>query len=473
MKVLFVASECAPFVKTGGLADVVGALPRALAAEGVEARVMLPAYGALRPLLEGAERVAAPEGLDGRLPVFARRAEGLDLLLLDSPGLYARQGGPYADAAGADWPDNAWRFAALARAAASLAREGAGGWRPDLVHAHDWQAGLTPAYLRFEGGPPSLITVHNMAFQGRFPGELVEALRLPWSGWRLDGFEYHGGVGFLKAGLVYADRIATVSPTYARELAGAAGMGLEGVIAARRGEVAGIVNGVDLDVWNPGADPHLPAPYSADRAEGKAQARAALCRALGIEPGDGPIFGLVSRLTWQKGCDLLLAALPRLLARGGSLAALGSGEPALEAAFRDAAGAHRSRVGLRLGYDEGLAHLIQAGADALLVPSRFEPCGLTQLYALRYGSPPVAARVGGLADTIVDANEAALSTGAGDGFLFSPVETAALADALDRACDAWGDKALWAGLMRRGMTRDVSWRHSAAAYAALYREIAR
>lgn len=472
MKVLFAVSECAPFVKTGGLADVAGALPKALAAQGVEARVLMPAYPGLAGL-KGARPVAEMEG--GRL--LAVKAEGLSLLLLDCPGLFDRPGGPYLGPDGKDWIDNPFRFAALSRAAARVAREGPGGWRPDVLHVHDWQTALAPLYMRQSAAGraiPSVLTIHNIAFQGVFPAALIGALGLDPAGFTPSGYEYYGQVGFLKAGLVSADRITTVSPTYARELTQASfGMGLEGVIAARRADLEGVLNGVDLDVWNPADDPHLAAPFTAATIADRAGNRAALAARFGLDArDDAPLFGLVGRLTRQKGIDLLLEALPRLLARGASLALLGTGDADMEAAFRAAATAHPGRVGAVIGYAEGLAHLMQGGADVILVPSRFEPCGLTQLYALRYGAAPLVARTGGLADTVIDANEAAIMAGCANGFQFAPVEAAALADALDRACDAFADRALWGRIMANAMAAEVGWGASAARYAALYAHLA-
>ena len=475
MNVLFAVSECAPFVKTGGLADVAGALPKALMARGVSVKVLLPAYAAVTPLLDRAELVGEVFGVDGTARLFALTAEGLDLLLVDAPHLYRRPGGPYITEAGVDWPDNHFRFATLSRIAANIARDGVGGWTVDVLHVHDWQTALAPAYLRLDGrgGPPSVITIHNMAFQGVFPSASVDALALPRHGFHPEGYEYWGQIGFLKAGLVYADRITTVSPTYARELATAEfGMGLQGLIAARRADLLGVLNGVDLDVWNPETDPHLPANYSARRLRGKAQCKAALAAHFGLEPTPhAPLFGIVSRLTRQKGIHLLLSVLPRLLSRGATLAVLGAGDHDLEQAFRSAATAYPQRVGVQIGYNERLAHLLQAGADSILVPSRFEPCGLTQLYALRYGSPPVVARTGGLADTVVDANDAAVRTGCATGFQFAPIAAGLLGDALDRACDAYADPAGWTTLVRRAMKHPVGWEVSAARYANVYREL--
>ena len=476
MKVLFVASECVPFVKTGGLADVVGALPGALSAEGVEARVLLPAYPAVK---EALSETADIEDF-GRLPggrgrLIAGTAEGLDVLALDMPRLYQRPGNPYLGPDGKDWPDNHLRYGALCRAAARIATGGLDGWLPDIVHVHDWQAGLVPAYLKLGSAkaPPSLITIHNIAFQGLFPASTLVPLGLPERAFHPDGIEYFGQVGFLKAGLIYADRITTVSPTYARELASPEfGMGLEGVIAHRRADLSGILNGIDLDVWNPESDPEIAAPYSVKKLAAKAKNGKDLAQRFGLESNaTGPLFCVVSRLTRQKGLDLLLEALPRLLARGARLALLGSGDADLETAFQAAAREFPGRIGVVIGYDEQLSHLMQAGSDAILVPSRFEPCGLTQLYGLRYGTLPVVARTGGLADTVIDANEAALQAGVATGFQFSPIAAASLADAIDRTCDAFADRKLWTAMMRRAMRHPVGWETSADAYARIYAEL--
>ena len=476
MKVLSVASECAPFVKTGGLADVVGALPGALAASGVEMRVLMPGYPALKAALAGdteARDVARLPG--GRARLVSARAAGVDVMALDSPRLFDRPGNPYLGPDGRDWPDNHLRYGALCRLAARIAAEGAGGWRPDVVHLHDWQAGLAAAWLKLgrRPAPPVLLTIHNIAFQGLFAPETMTPLGLPKAGFHPEGFEYFGQVGFLKAGLVYADRITTVSPTYARELTRPEfGMGLEGVVASRRAALRGILNGIDLAVWNPENDPHIAACYSAGRPARKARNRAALAPRFGLDTGTrGPLFCVVSRLTRQKGLDLLLEVLPRLLARGAALALLGSGDPDLEGAFQAAAEDNPGRIGVVIGWDEPLSHLVQAGSDAILVPSRFEPCGLTQLCGLRYGTVPVVARTGGLADTVIDANEAALRAGVATGFQFSPGAAAPLADAVDRACDAFADKKRWSAIVRRAMRHPVGWEASAEAYAGMYSEL--
>lgn len=482
MEVLGVASECFPLVKTGGLADVMGALPPAMAPLGCRLRTLLPAYPKVTDALPDAVPAATiPDlfGGDARL-LEAEGPGGLALLLLDAPHLYARPGGPYHDPAGADWPDNWRRFAALAWAAREIGLGLLEGWRPEIVHAHDWQAGLAPAYLALAasdgaGGPrpATVMTVHNLAFQGQVDPALLTALRLPPESFAIDGVEYYGSIGFLKAGLFYADRLTTVSPTYAREIRTAeGGMGLGGLLRMRGGDLEGIRNGIDERVWDPAHDPHLPAAYGADSLDGKAACKAALQRRLRLdERPEALVLGVVSRLGHQKGLDLLPGLLPWLMERGCQLALLGAGDPALEAAFAAAALAHPGRIGFVQGYDEPLAHLIQAGSDAILVPSRFEPCGLTQLCAQRYGSLPLVARVGGLADTVIDANDAALADGVATGLHFYPVTAEALAEGLDRLLRLWSRPAAWRTVQTRAMTRDVGWSQPARQYRELYRTL--
>lgn len=471
MRVLSVASEVAPFVKTGGLADVAGALPKALAAEGVEMRTLTPRYPALAAL--GGAPVAALDLPGGPARVLLAEAAGLRLYLLDAPGLFDRPGGPYLDPEGRDWGDNALRFGALSRAAALLGAGADPDWPADVVHAHDWQAGLTPTYLRALGGPRAVMTIHNVAFQGRFGRDVIGPLGLPPERFTTDGYEFWGDVSFLKAGLADAAKITTVSPTYASELLTPGfGHGLDGLLRARAADLSGIVNGIDEEAWNPETDPALPARYSARAPGGKAACRAALEAEFGLEPGAGPILAVISRLTEQKGFDLLLAALPAILARGARLALIGTGEKRIEHAFRDLAAAHPGRVSVRIAFDETLSHRMQAGADALVVPSRFEPCGLTQLCALRYGTLPVVARTGGLADTVTDLNLAALSMEAGTGFQFTPGSAAALEAALLRCLALHAEPPRWRAAMRRAMRQPVGWGPSAKAYAELYAGLA-
>jgi starch synthase len=472
LRVLAVASEFFPLVKTGGLADVVGALPAALAPAGVEVTTLLPGYPAVLHGLEAGEPAFVLPDLFGE-PATIRtgRSGSARLLVIDAPHLYNRPGNPYTSATGADWPDNAQRFAALAMVGAMVARGRWPGYRPDAVHAHDWQAGLLPAYLRFGEGetapPPSVFTVHNLAFQGQFPAALLPSLGLPWAAYTPSGVEYYDSIGFLKAGLQLADRVTTVSPTYAAEIRTAeGGMGLDGVLRARGANVSGIINGIDTDVWNPATDGALARRFTADRLEDRAANKAALCDRFGLDR-KALLFGIVSRLTWQKGMDLMPHAIETIAGLGAGIAILGAGQAELQAVI--AGTAERFGMGLLLGYDETLAHLIYAGADALLIPSRFEPCGLTQLCAMRYGCLPVVSRVGGLADTVIDANEAALAAGVATGFQFADVDAASLDAALSHVATTWADQALWRRLQRNAMAGDVGWTRSAGRYAALFR----
>jgi len=476
LHILSVASEIYPLIKTGGLADVAGALPAALGPQGVKVVTLVPGYPAVIAALESAKSAAVIEELMGApATLLGGRAAGLDLLVIDAPHLYDRPGNPYLDADGRDWLDNGARFAALAQVAALIGGGLVPKYRPALIHAHDWQAALTPAYLHYDGqaGPPVVLTIHNLAFQGRFPRALLGAIGLPETSFTLDGVEYYGEIGFLKAGILFADAITTVSPSYAAEIAtDAGGMGLGGLLAGRAGDLVGILNGIDTDVWDPATDVLLPHRYSAEHPGDRARDKAALQIALGLDASpDAPLFGVVSRLSQQKGLDLLLGALPDLCASGAQLALLGTGDAGLEAGFRAAVAQYPGQVGCVIGYDEATAHLIQAGADALLVPSRFEPCGLTQLCALRYGAIPVVARTGGLGDSVIDANEAALRAGVATGIVFSPIDPAGFAAALRRTIAAYRDPPAWRAMQRNGMRADVSWARSAGRYADLYRRL--
>ena len=475
MNVLFVASECAPFIKTGGLADVIGAVPKALAAAGTEVKVLIPAYPALHGLANGGRTVELLNDLfGGKAKVQAVDAEGLDVLLLVAPHLYGRDGNIYMGPDGEDWPDNHLRFAALGYAGAQLAVDGAGGWMPDVVNVHDWQAGLLPAYLSQSGrsAPPVVMTIHNIAFQGLFDASELANLKLKAEMFAADAVEYYGKISFLKAGLALSDKITTVSPSYACELLTPEfGMGLDGLLRERRSDLSGILNGIDLEMWDPESDPHLVENYSARSLRRKAANRREVEARFGLQRRDGPLFCVVSRLTSQKGLDMLLECLPGLLAEGASLAVLGSGDSALERQFAEASSLHPGQVGAIIGYDEPLSHLLQGGSDAILIPSRFEPCGLTQLYGLRYGTLPVVARTGGLADTIIDANEAALAAQCATGFQFAPVSATMLEQAIARACAIYRQPRVWSAMMRRAMRHPVGWNASAAAYEAIYRSL--
>jgi starch synthase len=476
LKVLSVASEIYPLVKTGGLADVVGALPAALAREGVSVSTLVPAYPALMQGLERPERLHVFDDLfGGPARLLAGRSGDLDLLVVDAPHLYDRSGGPYAAADGRDWPDNAQRFAALGFVAARLARGLVAAFVPDLLHVHDWQAGLAAAYLHYDGGrrPGIVATVHNLAFQGIFPADLLSALGLPERALTIEGVEFHGQVSFLKAALQFADRITTVSPTYALEIQTSEhGMGLDGLLRARAHAVSGILNGIDEAVWDPSRDPHLAVCFGRRTVDRRAINKADLQARLGLSHDpDALLFGVVSRLSWQKGLDLLLRAVPVLLGEGAQLVLLGSGEPELARGFARAAAAHPDRIAAVFGFDERMAHRIQGGCDAILVPSRFEPCGLTQLCALRYGAVPVVTRVGGLSDTVIDANEMALAAGVATGLQFAPVTEPMLAAAIRRTAELWTDKAAWGRLQQNGMRTDVGWARPARRYAELFRAL--
>ena len=480
MNILGVASECFPIIKTGGLADVVGALPGALAPHGVRITTLLPGYPSVMAALGDARSARNLTDLFGGPARLVRgnvswngsAGGGLDIIGIDAPHLFGRAGSPYMMPDGREWPDNNIRFAALGAVAAMLAREGLGRLRFDAVHAHDWQAGLVPAYLKF-GGPavPSLFTVHNLAFQGQFPAWTFGRLGLPPEAFATAGLEYFGAVGFLKAGIWFADALSTVSPTYAAEIrTPMAGMGLDGLLRGRAGVLHGVLNGLDTEEWNPATDAHLAARYSTPA--GRGPNKAALQAAFGLAPEpDAPLFAYVGRLAWQKGVDLMLEALPALFAAGAQLAILGSGDAGLMERCLGAAAANPGRIGTRIAFDEGLARMVYGGADAMLVPSRFEPCGLAQLCALRYGALPIVTRVGGLADTVVDANDAALGAGWGTGFVCPPDSTEMLGAAMLRAAGLYHTPA-WAGLQANAMAQDVSWAASAARYATIYRGLA-
>ena len=477
MKVLAVASEIFPLVKTGGLADVVGALPVALAAEGVATATLVPGYpsvaGRLGKKTKPVYAYASLQG--GKASIIRAKLDGLDLFVLDAPHLFDRPGGPYGDQTGTDWADNWRRYAALGKAASDIAGGVVPNWRPDVVHAHDWQAAMAPAYMRFGGAPqaPSVVTVHNLAFQGQFGASIFPELGLPAEAMGLDGVEYYGGVGFLKAGLQSAWAITTVSPTYAQEIRTPEfGMGLDGLINLRAPDLHGIVNGIDTVVWDPATDEHLAARFSPKAFAPRSRNRKAVEKLFQLDAmASGPIVAVISRLTWQKGMDILVSLLDAFVATGARLVVLGSGDRALEGALLAGAARHRGRVGVRIGYDESLSHLMQGGSDAILIPSRFEPCGLTQLCGLRYGCVPLVARTGGLADTVIDANEAAVAASVATGFVFAPGSGEAMLGGVQRAVRAFHEEGVWPAIQKQGMKSDVSWSRGARRYADLYRSL--
>ena len=476
MKILHVASEIFPLVKTGGLADVTAALPPALVRRGLDVRMLLPGFPGILAGMESLKPVcaigpvfgaAAVRLLSGHLP-----DSGLPAYVIDAPFLYRRPGNPYLGPEGQDWADNHRRFALLGWAAAHLASgELDTGWTPDIIHAHDWHAGLAAAYLRQNPAldTKTVFTIHNMAFRGIFPMDCRYELDLPMSAMTPMGMEFHGNLSFMKAGLVYSSKITTVSPTYAQEICTVEfGCGLEGVMRDHSQDLSGILNGVDYAVWRPD-DPLIAKPYSADNLKGKRAVKQALQAEFKLDrAAKGPLFGLVSRLTAQKGMDLLLAALPELLQEGGQLVVLGTGDAELETGFRDAAAAHPGQVAIHLGYDEAMSHRVIAGADVLLVPSRFEPCGLTQLYALRYGTLPLVRRVGGLTDTVVDASPENLQSGCATGFVFEEATRYALGARIREASQFYHDAAAWRQVQQCAMRQDFSWDDAAANYELLY-----
>ena len=482
LRVLSIASEIYPLIKIGELGDVTGALPIALRPEGIEVRTLVPGYPSVMNslgLVEGMLHLPNFFGADARL-LWATSFE-LGLFVLDAPHLFARGGNPYFRPDGVEWPDNALRFAALARIAADIGLGAVSSFVPDIVHAHDWHAALALAYLHYSNRPrpATVMTVHNLAYQGVFPREMLAAIGLPVESFAVHGVEYFGKIGFLKAGLYFADRITTVSPTYAREiLSDEGGMGLAGLLRERSCVLSGILNGVDISVWDPSTDPHIPGCFYADVPgnfesdvlKNRATNKAALQRRLGLQVApDAFLLGVIGRLSRQKGLDLLLETLPAILSDGKQLAIMGTtGDRNLQYRCVAAAQANPGRVSVTIGHDEGLDHLIQAGADALVMPSRFEPCGLTQLSALRYGTVPIVSRVGGLEDTVVDAEDTAVAGGKQTGFKFGPVTAENLAAVLQRACGTFHDVAAWRRIQRNGMSTDVSWRNSASRYASLY-----
>jgi starch synthase len=485
MRVLHAAAEIFPLLKTGGLADVVGALPGVLKAQGADVRLLLPGLPAIRDGLVELAPVANLGSAFGAAQMFIRRGRmpGSDLVtyLLDAPWLFDRPGNPYLGPDGMEWRDNYRRFAAFGWAAAHLAYgEFDPAWRADILHCHDWHTGLAPAYLNAHPLSPvrTVFTIHNLAYQGSFPLEEFRELALAPSLLSQEGLEFHGRGNFMKSGLVFADRLTTVSPRYAQEICTHEfGFGLDGVLSMRRGRLSGILNGVDDQVWDPASDPWLPANYSAQELHGKTTCKAALQVSTGLDPEPrAPLFAVVSRLADQKGTDLLLAALPALVRQGAQLVLLGTGERYLEEGFAAAAAAHPRSVWVSFTYDEAMAHRIVAAADVILVPSRFEPCGLTQMYGLRYGTLPLVRRVGGLADTVLDADAMVFASGsegeadanAATGFVFERATPNALEAAISRAIAIYSDQPRWRLMMQNAMSRDYSWAASAAQYRELY-----
>ncbi|MFL6692999.1 MAG: glycogen synthase GlgA [Ramlibacter sp.] len=480
MNILFATPECAPYVKTGGLGDVSGALPAALAALGHDVRVLLPAYRGMKVAGEIGDTVELPAfgpwPAAQLLPV--RVASGVTMLLLACPALYQRAGGPYVDASGRDYDDNVLRFGLLSRVAAQLGTRDTplAGWQADVVHANDWPTALAPLYLALarDGSPQhrvaaSVVTIHNMAFQGSFPMHAADVLGIPHHLRGMEGVEFWGQVSMLKAGLQFADAITTVSPTYAREIQTPDfGVGMDGVLRARASRLTGILNGIDTDVWSPAKDTLLLHTYGAADLAGKARNKAALQKQLGLSvSAKAMLFGVVSRMTPQKGIDLVLEQMDKLLAEAGQLVVLGMGEPWLQDALAEAARRSPKQVHVTVGFNEALAHRIEAGADCFLMPSRFEPCGLNQMYSQAYGTPPLVNGTGGLVDSVRDATEDPVD---GTGFVMRSADAAGFAEALGRARATFRDAAAWRRVQLNGMRQQFGWEASAARYVQVYQQ---
>lgn len=478
MRVLFASSEIYPLAKTGGLADVSAGLPAALSERDVDVRLLTPAYPEALDMVTGKGAAIPLPGLlgyDDAALIPARMPDtGLPIWLLACPELYHRGGGIYADSEGREWTDNAIRFAALCHAAARIAVGNVDvGWQPDIVHANDWHLGLLPALLTAHEGPrpASLLTIHNLAFQGVFGAEIFPRLGLPPRFFSTDGLEYFGRVSFLKAGIRFADRLTTVSPRYAGEiLTPEFGCGLDGLLRTRADDLVGILNGIDYGTWSPQDRATLQAPYSADDLSGKRSCKRALQAELDLAPEPfAPLFVFMSRITEQKMADVLPGVAPSIVARGGQVAVLGQGDRAIESALYRMASEHPGRVSVRIGYDENGAKRLLAGADVLLAPARFEPCGLTQMYGMRYGALPVVRRVGGLADTVTHASSDPEE--APTGFMFDEPTAADFSHAADTAAGAYREPHSWHRMQTRAMTQDFSWRRSADRYIALYEDM--
>jgi starch synthase len=479
MKVLFATSEAFPLSKTGGLGDVCGSLPGALRRQGVDCRIALPAYAHALERAGSVRRVseARVPGNDGMLSILEATLPGRDVpvYLISAPWLFDhRPGTPYHDLDGREWRDNAQRFAAFARVVEAIALGRAGlDWLPDVVHSHDWTAGLVPALLaRQPRRPPTVFTIHNLAHQGLFSKETFQQLGLPGEWWSLEALEFWGKMSLMKAGLVYADWLTTVSPTYAQEICRPDnGCGLDGLLRHRKDRLVGILNGADDDVWSPGSDTLVARPYASDTIELKGENKRALQRLFGFaETNDVPLVAHIARLVEQKGIDLLIEAIPNLVKNHkAQVVVLGRGEARFAQALTQLAARLPSNVAAYVGYSEELAHRITAGADVLLMPSRFEPCGLNQIYALRYGAVPVVRRTGGLADTVIDASPDRLLDGTATGFQFDAPTAQSLEHAVGRAVNLWRtDPAAWKRVQLRGMAQDFGWERGAKAYRELY-----
>lgn len=478
MRVLFVTSEVAPLIKTGGLADVSAALPSALRRMGDDVRVLIPGYSQVLRALESFKIAVFLSGIkgfpDARL-LGSALPDGTPLWVIDCPELFQRDGGIYQDATGADWPDNALRFGLLSKVAAILGgTESPLDWKPEIVHCNDWQSGLTPAYMHFApGGAPCVMTIHNLAFQGVFPPQTVDELALPEECFHPHGAEFYGNLSFLKAGLYYANHVTTVSPTYAEEIqTDVLGFGLQGLLRNRNKSLTGILNGIDDKEWNPAHDPALAQSYDVKNMSGKLANKLELQKRMGLKVDpDVPLFGLVSRFTYQKGLDVVLEIAPQLISFPAQLVLLGSGDATMQSDAQALARQFPGQIASVVGFDEALSHLIEAGADMFLMPSRFEPCGLNQMYSQHYGTPPIVHATGGLADSVVDCNKASLADGSASGFVFNKMTAQELLTCIQRALLIYRDKKSWSSLQLNGMHKDFGWQRSAGKYHEIYESL--
>jgi len=485
LRVLFATSEAYPLIKTGGLADVSGALPNALShlkqLKG-DIRILIPGYSAVLAKLKSVQTIADIEVLGENCTLISGKMpdNGLQVIAIKNAELYERAGGPYSDENGNDWLDNALRFGVLSRVASLLcsAQSPITDWLPDLIQCNDWQTGLAPAYMKLldKSTTKSILSIHNLAFQGCFDASWLTKLELPAEHFQINGFEYYEQISFLKAGIYYADKLSTVSPTYAQEIQSKQfGFGLEGLLKTRQDDLTGILNGIDTHEWNPASDVHLTKHYSNSRIIGKNAVKKALQQQLGLQiDANAPLLGVVSRLTYQKGLDLLPEMIPKLIEpnklnpHGCQFAILGSGDKTLEAHFNALAERYPMQVSMNTGYHEHLSHNIMAGCDMFIMPSRFEPCGLNQLYGLAYGTPPIVSLTGGLADSVQDTNEMSLKNNTATGFVVKNVNNASLLVTIERAIKCWQDKKTWRKIQKNGMQRDISWDPSAISYLKLY-----
>lgn len=486
MRILFVTPEAFPLIKTGGLADVSGSLPAALNEIGADVRILIPGYPAVLKKLVKQQTIATIKGLPfaGSITLILGEIEesGVAALAIKCPPLYERAGGPYMDEKGLTWEDNPVRFGILSLVAAILSDSDSPlkDWIPEIVHCNDWQTGLTPAYMHYkkQNHPKlhqakSVLSIHNLAFQGCFHADWITQLGLPASSFNVNGVEYYGQLSFLKGGIYFADSIATVSPTYAQEIQTEQyGFGMQGLLAHRGHEIHGILNGIDLDEWNPAKDPHLTKRYNSQRLGDKKIVKAALQAKLGLYvDAVAPLFGVVSRLTHQKGLDMFLAIAKSLLRQGSQIALLGGGELQLESGFRQLAQDYPLQVSVNIGYSEPLSHQIMAGSDIFIMPSRFEPCGLNQMYGLRYGTPPVVSHTGGLADSVTNTTPDSLKLATATGFVMENNNSEALYASIQSALSYYRDEKTWRKIQRNGMHRDLGWDKSASEYLSLYKSL--